>query len=131
MFSKVARKTDDFKTYFIASYNRLQGKYRMGRTVLLQKYKAIYFPIPKVACTSILNMCTELLGIGGQPNLSVHDIYLPGVRDLEGIYSYKAYFKFAFVRNPWDRMVSCYSNKVRQDPSINNQWFKDGIARVS
>jgi len=32
---------------------------------------------------------------------------------------YNDYFKFAFVRNPWDRLVSCWHNKV-----IDSNYFK-------
>ena len=32
---------------------------------------------------------------------------------------YKAYFKFAFVRNPFDRLVSCWQNKV-----VKQNYFK-------
>jgi hypothetical protein len=37
---------------------------------------------------------------------------------------YKRYFKFAFVRNPWDRLVSCWQNKVVDSNFFN---FSDKI----
>lgn len=118
-----------YNLYLIGLYNRLQGRYRMGKTVLLKKHRAIYFPIPKVACTSILKVCANLLNFKMHPELSVHDMYFPAIQDLSKIDNYNDYFKFAFVRNPWDRLVSCYSNKIRADSNFNNQWFQNGVSR--
>jgi len=33
--------------------------------------------------------------------------------------SFNDYFKFAFVRNPWDRVVSCWRNKVSHNANKN------------
>ena len=37
---------------------------------------------------------------------------------------YSDYFKFAFVRNPWDRLVSCWHNKV-----IDSNYFRFSDAK--
>jgi hypothetical protein len=122
-------KLKKLNTYVEGSINRFQGKYRMGKTVLLREQNAIYFPIPKVACTSVLNMCADVLDIRSK-DLSVHEIYFPGIQDLDKIsYKYNDYFKFAFVRNPWDRLVSCFRNKIRDDSSLSNKWFENGVSR--
>ncbi|NEO54641.1 MAG: sulfotransferase family protein [Okeania sp. SIO3B5] len=38
---------------------------------------------------------------------------------------YKEYFKFAFVRNPWDRLVSCWQHKV-----IDSNYFNFSNSRL-
>lgn len=111
-------------------YARLQGKSKMPRAVLLEKHKAIYVPIPKVACTSLLIACSELLEMKKTPDLSsVHETYFPCCKGFGEQAKYRNYFKFAFVRNPWDRLVSCYGNKIKQDPNFNDHWFKNGVSR--
>ena len=84
-------------------------------SVLLQRYGAVYIEVPKVACTSLKVAFAQLLGIdlkgsGGDP----HQASFPSLaccRDPDGPL-FPDLFAFAFVRNPWDRLVSCYRDKI-------------------
>ncbi len=96
--------------------------------IVLHQYKTIYVPIPKVACSSLKVVCAELLNI--EVRGSVHEIKYPGIQGTSMDSTYKDYFKFCFVRNPWDRLVSCYSNKIGKDKRVNNRYFKNGTARI-
>lgn len=65
------------------------------------KYGAIYFRINKVASTSIKS---SLLKLGFK---------IKNSRDPKKLDLKKYKIKFAFVRNPYDRLVSCYRDKIR------------------
>ena len=63
-------------------------------------YKCIFVHIPKTAGMSI---AAALFGEGGSTHAPLSS--------LEGLLSeteFNTYFKFTFVRNPWDRLVSAY-----------------------
>jgi len=65
------------------------------------KEKFIWFPNPKVGSSSI-RMLIENLGFEfGTGRFKPYDLN-----------KYQGYFKFAFLRNPWARLVSCYNDKV-------------------
>lgn len=85
-------------------------------TVSLEPYRAAYVEIPKVACTSIKTALAAILGIslratGGDP----HSVRWPTVEKSSSHSGplFPGLFTFAFVRNPWDRLVSCYRDKIR------------------
>jgi Sulfotransferase family len=81
--------------------------------VLLGAHGAVYVEVPKVACSSIKIALASLLGIdlaaaGGNP----HEVEFLEPRSQAGPGLYRGLFSFSFVRNPWDRLVSCYRDKV-------------------
>lgn len=96
------------------------------------EYKFIYCPIPKVANTSFRQLIFKLDGIENkfyqkenwiyaQNNLSLFSFnYLDAIK----ILNVKNYFKFAFVRNPWSRLVSAYLDKFvkTSDPSLKSYY---------
>jgi chondroitin 4-sulfotransferase 11 len=90
--------------------------------VLLEAQGAVYIEVPKVACSSIKIALASLLGIdletaGGNP----HNVSFPEPQSCPGPWLYPGLFAFAFVRNPWDRLVSCYRDKIRGEvPGFTN-----------
>lgn len=111
-----------------------QFEYMRFFNIALHKHKAIYFFIPKVACTSLKKTMGEVLGIYqrtwrehlnpfGSPKILNEQYYhwqhYPFVTDAT---LFDDYFKFTFVRNPWDRLISCYYNKVKKGYSGFRQY---------
>jgi len=95
-------------------------------------YKCIFVEVPKTGSSSIraiignppvphLNICQikynlqhYWTGCGGMNNRILASLYplLPEKwRSERGLNQFETYFKFGFVRNPWDRVVSLYLRK--------------------
>lgn len=90
-------------------------KFKSSVAVFLEGYNAVYVEIPKVGCTSLKVAFAQLLGIpldsfGGNPHLAVFPA-IPHDPEVDGPL-FPGLFSFAFVRNPWDRLVSCYRDKI-------------------
>jgi len=104
----------------------LHGAYIPTEYFVFDERRVVYISIPKVACTSIklaiegTDMQTK--NTSGEGVMSVH-------RKLASRCEYslnsriKDYTIFAFVRNPFDRLVSCYEDKVRKPVQHNGQYY--------
>jgi hypothetical protein len=91
---KIYRQVSQFP--FLPSFRRYN-------LTISEQQKFIWFRVAKVGTRTILNHFKE-----NGVRLDVeHPSYIHYSPNL-----YKDYFKFALVRNPWDRLVSCWKNKV-------------------
>jgi hypothetical protein len=110
----------------------LKPAYARERNILLEEYHAIYFPIPKVASTSLKIMFSDLLGVAAPnpdaPEKNAHIRNFPYVKRQKIAADYADYFKFAIVRNPFSRVLSCFSNKILKKP-VNRGGFVNGVSK--
>jgi Sulfotransferase family len=120
---------------FLTAYRRLRVARALGCTVheahlqaaFLPRLKAIYFTNPKVASTTI--KATVFLAETGStlpPDPGPPDHWdgewsrkMGPEKDLKGFLralQSPDYFRFAFVRNPYTRIVACYLDKIVRRP---------------
>ncbi len=91
--------------------------------IVLSPWSAVYVPIPKVACTSLLDVARRWLGLDGEVHASTAFTRVP-LYDLGQLCPPNRVY--AFVRNPWDRLLSCYLDKLDPDQADNRYW-RNGV----
>lgn len=132
MTMRVAKPSALSRWRFVFNKNcaslRHRGKiYHPRRFFIYEPLRVVYLSIPKAACTSIKAALAKACGIAVARELEVHQIHSrPEMRLQEGRLDKAAegYYKFSFVRNPFERVVSCYRDKVvasahPQNPKAN------------
>jgi len=87
-----------------------------GLKYVSHQHRFIYFEVPKTGTSSLLMFLRNLATI----------------EQMQGQYdflNYPDYRRFAFVRNPWDRILSCYLNKIKQDRNFQSRHFANGVMK--
>jgi len=136
LYARVIRLKNAYKRKILLKFNLIKqsapAKRNMQTNIFIPKYDLIFISIPKVACSSVKSVLYELQS-GSKPTMNIHEApfkYIP----FKQLGLYPNCFMFAFVRNPWDRIVSLYANKIKADPNFNgrdenDEQFCNGAAK--
>ena len=92
--------------------------------MISDQLKCIFVEVPKTASTSI----RAIVGHPRKPHMNISQL-----QNLVDAEKFKAYFKFGFVRNPWDRAVSLYERKegMQLREKMNFEEFIDWMKYAS
>jgi len=79
-----------------------------------REYKYTWFRVAKTGTRTLLSILLK------ESNPDINGLRYPYFRQY-----HKSHFKFTMIRNPWDRIVSCYKEKVLEKNMFPDCWGKD------
>ena len=102
---------ENYLQYYLAAQANKPDYPSAGKYLLCvnDELKFMWFMVPKVATRSIRKHLKSK---------SAKNKFLTGFKDYP-VNLYAGYYKFAFVRNPYDRLVSCWLEKVVKKNHFN------------
>ncbi|XP_070688606.1 carbohydrate sulfotransferase 14 [Pempheris klunzingeri] len=101
----------------IWSLSPLQRKTLLQHILVNDQYHFLYCYVPKVACSNwkrvikVLNGALESVDVNIKMDHRNDLLFLSSLKPEEIRYRLKHYFKFMFVREPMERLLSAYRNK--------------------
>jgi chondroitin 4-sulfotransferase 11 len=110
---------------------------RLPKFIVSDRHRFVYCVVQKVACSSVKAALLPLFGM--EAGRSVHETFAASPHEIRGdeflagleAGRFDGHFKFAFVRNPWDRLVSCYLQKLGDgadpDNSVARRFARRGL----
>lgn len=118
---KVQYKRYNHHFHAVRSDVHKYGNYPHPKYMILSEKKLIYLEMPKVANCSIK---ASMLQKKFEDDYSVQAESLKYTVHNLGK-KYDDYYKFTFVRNPLERVVSCYESKYHKDKQMFGKYKKD------
>uniref|UniRef100_A0A8C7X898 Carbohydrate sulfotransferase n=1 Tax=Oryzias sinensis TaxID=183150 RepID=A0A8C7X898_9TELE len=119
----------------IWSLSPLQRKTLLHHVLVNDKYRFLYCYVPKVACSNwkrvlkVLNGALESVDLNIKMDHHSDLTFLSSLKPDEIRYRLRHYFKFMFVREPLERLLSAYRNKFGEIESYQKKYGVEIVKR--
>ena len=112
--------------------------------IVSETNRFVYTFIPKVACSSLKMALSNTFNVDVDISDAAKENVFNDLQSFEAMHAANwpiaakhlmvtdrvwDYLKFAIVRNPWDRLVSCYKNKILVGGDTN-EFYENGVHRA-
>ncbi|KAG2466233.1 carbohydrate sulfotransferase 14 [Polypterus senegalus] len=113
----------------------IQRRTLLQHILVNDEYKFLYCYVPKVACSNwkrimkVLSRVLENVDVKSKMDHKNGLVFLADLPPKEINYRLKNYFKFLFVRDPMERLLSAYRNKFGEIPAYQKRYGVEIIKR--